>query len=69
LCGFLLATVDVSKRLTRARMSDQAEAVILGTFLRAGELAAGVVSELTAGRGRNAMPLARHLFEDHLVAC
>ncbi len=69
LCGFLVAILDVSKPLTRARMSDQAEAVILGTFLRARELAAGVVSELKAGRGRNAMPLARHLFEEYLVAC
>lgn len=69
LCGFLVAILDVSKPLTRARMSDQAEAVILGTILRARELAAGVVSELKAGRGRNAMPLARHLFEEYLVAC
>jgi hypothetical protein len=37
--------------------------------MRARELAAGVVSELKAGRGRNAMPLARHLFEEYLVAC
>ena len=66
-CGFLRAILDASKPLTHARTSDPAEAVVLGTLMRARELAAGVVSELEAGRGRNAMPLARHLFEEYLV--
>jgi hypothetical protein len=66
LCDFLRRILDASEPPTRAQTSDPVEAVVLGTLLRGRELAAGVVSELHAGRGRNAMPLARHLFEEYL---